>query len=101
MAAINAVWDASTILTTPNDYSDQIQNTLKTADQIATINAGDYWFVGFFRPVQGVKFYVDTVNTTASSMYANEWNGTAWAALTVTDGTAVAGKSLSALFVSA
>ena len=94
VTSASSMMGTSTILTTPNDYSEQVQNTLRTSDQIATISSGNYWFVGFFRPAQGVKFYVDTANTTASSMTAYEWNGTAWSGLTITDGTSTGGKAL-------
>ncbi len=85
---------SSTIPTSPNDFSDQIQNTRQTDDQIATINSGNYWLVGFYRPLQGVKYYIKTANVTTSTCSAWEWNGSLWSLISVTDGTSTGGKTL-------
>ncbi len=47
-------------------------------------------------PLDGVKFYVGTANTQTATMAMSEWNGASWSALTITDNTAVAGKTLAA-----
>ena len=51
-------------------------------------------YVGSVRPLQGVKFYVGTANGTAAVATAFYWSGTAWTALSVTDGTATGGVTL-------
>ena len=44
-------------------------------------------YIGSVRPIQGIKFYVGTANGTAAVATAFEWIGTAWSALSITDGT--------------
>ncbi len=36
------------------------------------------WLIGSPRPIQGVKFYLDEVNSKGSALTVQEWNGTAW-----------------------
>lgn len=50
--------------------------------------------IGSTRPLQGVKFYVKTANSSTSTIGAYEWTGSAWSALSVTDNTSVTGKTL-------
>jgi hypothetical protein len=57
-------------------------------------SASNTWLIGFKRPLQGVKYYVSDVNTSASTLTAYEWNGASWSGLTVTDNTVTGGKSL-------
>uniref|UniRef100_A0A6M3J4C2 Putative structural protein n=1 Tax=viral metagenome TaxID=1070528 RepID=A0A6M3J4C2_9ZZZZ len=45
------------------------------------------WLVGSPRPLKGVKFYVSSANTEASTMTAKEWNGSVWNSLSITDNT--------------
>lgn len=56
--------------------------------------AANSWIVGFPRPVQGVKYYVSTPNAQTSTMTAQEWNGSSWTDLTITDNTSSSGISL-------
>lgn len=51
-------------------------------------------YIGSIMPLDGAKLYVATANTQTATMAMNEWNGTSWAALAITDNTAVAGKTL-------
>lgn len=54
-----------------------------------------YAYIGSTRPLQGVKFYVKTANTTAATVSGSYWDGTSWASLaSVSDGTASGGASL-------
>ncbi len=53
-----------------------------------------YWVIGSTRPLQGVKYYILNANTETSTLTANEWTGSAWSSLSVTDGTASGGISL-------
>lgn len=57
-------------------------------------NASNYFLVGFKRPLQGVKPYISTANVTTSALSAWEWGGTAWDALSITDGTASGGVTM-------
>jgi len=57
-------------------------------------NNSNYFLVGSKRPLQGVKLYVSSGNTIASTMNVSEWQGASFTVLTVTDGTTVAGKTL-------
>lgn len=84
-------------LTNANDFSTILNNNSTDASQMATLdstNSGTF-LVGFKRPIQGVKLYVYTANPSTSTMTAKEWTGAAWTTLTITDGTADAGKTLS------
>lgn len=77
------------VLTSGKDYTSQVQNTSTAADQVASFSQANsaYFLVGSYRPLQGVKFYVSSENATPTTLTCKEWNGTAWAALTVTDNT--------------
>ena len=51
-----------------------------------------YMYVGSVRPLKGIKFYIGTVNTQASTLSVQYWNGTSWVMVSnISDGTAVAG----------
>lgn len=58
--------------------------------------AGAFCYLGSIRPLDGFKIYVKTANSSASVMTVQEWNGTDWNTLTVTDNTSSSGKSLAA-----
>jgi hypothetical protein len=45
------------------------------------------WLVGYYRPLQGVKYYVADPNLEASTMTVKEWQGSSWVTLTATDNT--------------
>jgi hypothetical protein len=53
-------------------------------------------YIGSIMPLDGVKLYVGTANTQTATMAMSEWNGTSWSALTITDNTAAAAKTLAA-----
>lgn len=53
-------------------------------------------YIGSIMPLDGAKLYVATANTQTATMAMNEWSGTGWAALSITDNTAAAGKTLAA-----
>ena len=46
-----------------------------------------YWLVGYYRPLQGVKYTIVDANTQTSVMTVSEWNGSSWQSLTITDNT--------------
>lgn len=47
-----------------------------------------YMYVGSTRPIQGIKFYVQTQNTTAGDLNVEYWNGSSWASVaSLVDGT--------------
>lgn len=53
------------------------------------------FLVGSKRPLQGVKFYVQSGNAVASGMTVQEWQGTSgWSNLSITDNTSSGGKTL-------
>ena len=79
------------------DYTEKIRNSLTDAQNVATLKTISnvaYIYVGSVRPLQGVKFYVGTANGNTATATAYEWTGTAWTALTITDGTSVGGKTM-------
>ncbi|MCK4328794.1 hypothetical protein KAX02_03020 [candidate division WOR-3 bacterium] len=54
-----------------------------------------YLYIGSLRPLDGIKFYIGTANTSTSSMTLFYWNGSIWVSVSsLSDGTAVSGKSL-------
>ena len=52
------------------------------------------WLVGYYRPLQGIKYYIQDANATTSTMVVKEWQGNSWATLTTTDNTDTGGVSL-------
>ncbi len=76
-------------LTFGQDFTSQVQNTRTTSDQVASIDSSGSgtFLIGSYRKLQGVKLYVSTANTSSTTLTVKEWDGSAWAALTVTDGT--------------
>lgn len=59
-----------------------------TVPAAAYRESANYFLVGSTRPLQGVKFYLSSVNgESAPALTVKEWNGSAWAALSVTDNT--------------
>lgn len=65
-----------------------------TPYQTAYRDEADHWIVGFTRPIQGVKFYISDPNKSTSTMTAQEWNGSSWTDLTITDNTASGGITM-------
>ena len=58
-------------------------------------NTITYAYIGSTRPIAGIKFYVKTANTTASSVTASYWSGASWITVgSIVDGTAASGKTL-------
>lgn len=63
---------------------------------LADMTAGDYLYIGSFKtPFSAIRInrHADE-NVNASVMSAQYWNGSTWAGLTITDGTAVSGVTL-------
>ena len=83
-------------LTTPADYTLEVNNTLQTSGNTVALSAGFREFlVGSTRPLKAVKFYIKTANDTASTLTGKYWDGSAWQALTIgTDGTTAGGIAL-------
>ncbi|MFH0823754.1 MAG: LamG domain-containing protein, partial [Pseudomonadota bacterium] len=52
------------------------------------------WMILSRRPLEGVKYYVNAVNSDTSTMTGRVWNGSGFTTLTLTDGTASGGTSL-------
>lgn len=69
----------------------------------ATVNAGvwnsaHYWYVGFSEEQRYncgfLRWQISVGNTVVSTLSCEYWNGSAWTALTVSDGTAVSSKTM-------
>ena len=58
------------------------------------INTAKYGIIGSPYPLDGIKFYVSSANTSTSTMTMQEWVGTGWSSLVVSDSTSVDGVSL-------
>lgn len=48
---------------------------------------GGHWLVGYTRPLSGVKYYLSSLNTIAGTLEVEEWNGSSWTSLSITDST--------------
>lgn len=59
-------------------------------------NPTNYFLVGSPRPLNGVNFYISTVNTVASTLTMDTWDGTQWLLTAITDETSSGGVSLAA-----
>ncbi|MGA3282553.1 MAG: hypothetical protein ABSD50_16410 [Smithella sp.] len=85
----------SCITTNPEDYTTQMQNTQTDVNDSTIITSGrNYILVGSVRPLKGIKFYVNSPNSTSSSLTGSYYVGTSWVSMTITDNTSVGGKSL-------
>lgn len=70
------------------DVTDKINNTSSDSDQVATVNTTyKYIIIGATRPLQGIKVYISSANTTASTLTGKEWDGNSWESITLTDNT--------------
>jgi hypothetical protein len=80
------------------DWTAKLTNPLTDASDLATLirDAGNviWLLIGSLRPLQAIKFYVQTPNGAASTSSVEYWDGSAWAALAIIDGTAVGGVTL-------
>lgn len=92
-----------TVLVTSNklstlvDATDAAQDGSTSTDVVLSSLAAapnGYIYVGSPLPIRGVRADVDAPNGTASVMTGEYWNGSAWAALTITDGTASGGATM-------
>lgn len=82
--------------TNPKDFSVEVKNTLYDSSNLAIISSTQkYWMVLTTRPIQAVKYVIETENTSASTTTGKYWNGTTFAAVSNwNDGTASGGISL-------
>jgi len=78
--------------------TDRYPHALGSTDFTPSIRAygtaANTFLVGFTRPLQGVKLYVDRINRVASTLSCKEWNGVSWTSLSITDNTVTGGVSL-------
>jgi hypothetical protein len=88
-------------ITTQIDVTERVQNVqhVSSPGDMFTINATGKQNIYIFttRPVQAIKFYVDSgnVNGTASTLALKTWTGKSWQSTTITtDGTSSGGASL-------
>ncbi|MBU1003024.1 MAG: hypothetical protein KKE73_10935 [Proteobacteria bacterium] len=94
-AAVFVVKDSS--LTSPKDRTEAANNTLVGSKDLIALNAATYPIMLVFstRPLQGIGLSVETANSTASTLSAKYWSGTAWTdASGLSDGTTSAGVAL-------
>ena len=81
--------------TTPRDWTDKVNNDLKTNGEVAVLGSQTYWYVLSTRPLQGVRYEIGTVNSASSTTTCRYWNGTDFRyASGFSDGTSSGGKSL-------
>ena len=90
---------ADLLATAPTDYSDKAQDastsTLVVFDSLDTIANLDAWYVGFPTATAiGLVMAMTNGNDTASVLSAKYWNGSSWAAASITDGTDVSGDTM-------
>ena len=94
-AALFSVSSNDVTPTYPVDYTDEISSDIES-DYMTISSAGKkYAVLMTTRPIQGIKFYMETVNTqTDTTLHVYEWNGTAWNELSITDNTELSGAAL-------
>ncbi len=87
---------SSPALTNPRDFTDAIRDKSQAAGDYVTISASTWpsWLVGFYRPLDGMKIYLNSANASASTITGQQWTGTTWSSLTITDGTKTGGVAL-------
>jgi len=78
------------------DFTTQVNNTAVNANNIATLVADSSGntslYIGSIRPLQGVKFYIQTGNNTNATADVKQWTGTAWSSVSsLSDGTEILG----------
>lgn len=79
----------------PYDYTERILNTLQNSANIVTLSAAHPTaLIASTKPLNGIKLYVSSPNTTASVLSGNEWTGSAWSALALTDNTSSGGVAI-------
>ena len=80
------------------DYSTNAQDGSTSTDvDLSSLNvggAGGYLYVGASAPFGGAAIDIDAANGTASIILVEYWNGSAWADITATDGTASGGAAM-------
>ena len=81
------------------DVTERMLSTSTASHSLVTLArdaANDIWIlVGSVRPIQGIRFVVQTANAGASTSTVEYWNGSAWATVAgLVDGTAVGGVTL-------
>lgn len=86
------------LLANVTDYSENAQDgdtaTLVTLSAQPTAANGGYLYVGSHVPFSGLKAAVTSANAAASVLSGDYWNGTTWANITATDGTASGGATM-------
>lgn len=73
-----------------DDAQDGSASTDVTLSSLPATPLG-YVYLGTTEPVRGYRADVDAANGTAGTMTGDYWNGSAWASLSITDGTASGG----------
>ena len=86
------------------DYTaNVIDSDADTAADLSSLDTyanGDYFFIGYSTKFTQIWLQITAVNTNASVLTAEYWNGIAWTALTISDGTQdeLNGKTFSNLY---
>ena len=110
MQTLQPIWDGTTVHTvdmrkTVNSGAAYTNYTTEVSDAstatgaalgaLDTIANGDWFHISYTSKFLGIKVTMGTdVNTNAATLTAKYYNGNAWAAVTIFDGTAVSGKTL-------
>lgn len=85
-------------LATYTDYSSAVQDgvaaTVADLSSLPTFANGGMLLIGSHFPFRGAYFTNVTTNSTNSVLTVNYWNGSAWASITASDGTASGGKTM-------
>mgnify|MGYP001608736419 CR=1 FL=1 len=85
------------LVTPPVDYSELAQDGDAATDvdlsDLSTLALGDFLLVGSHLPFRGVSIDVDGANANAALLTVSYWNGSAWAAISETDGTETGGTT--------
>lgn len=89
--------DALAAAASLTDYTDEAQDGDAATDVVLssldTAANGDFVLVGAAVPFRGLVADVDSANSTTSTLAVHYWNGSAWADISPTDGTASGGAT--------
>lgn len=83
---------------TTTDYTSAAQDGSTTTSVVLSGQgddaAGDFLYVGSHMPFSGAVIDVDSVNANTAALTVKYWDGTEWADISATDGTAATGATL-------
>ena len=87
---------AGTVTAYAAQVRDRSTSTTATLSSLDTGANSHFVYIGAAAPFGGVRLTIGSANSTASVLSGKYWTGSAWSALTLTDGTTSGGATLAA-----